>query len=72
MGCLVAGILYYNNDVITHELNQKIYVEQENIHENSNTVIKWEKGLSHNFQKKPYHLIKIMNLHIMIFLQYLV
>ena len=51
LGCLVAGILYYNNDVITHELNQKIYVEQENIHENSNTVIKWEKGLSHNFQK---------------------
>ncbi len=52
LGCLVAGILYFNNDIVTYELNQKIYVEyNQNDFDASKTVVKWEKGFHHDFQK---------------------
>ena len=52
LGCLVAGVLYFNSDIVTHELNQKIYVESNNNNsENLNTIIKWETGPDHVSQK---------------------
>ena len=53
LGCLVAGILYFNSDVVTHELNQKVYVEynEEEGIVDSNNLIKWETGALHESQK---------------------
>ena len=52
LGCLVAGVLYFNSDIVTHELNQKLYVEYNNDHfDHSNTIIQWETGPDHVSQK---------------------
>ena len=52
LGCLVAGVLYFNSDIVTHELNPKTYIEYDNDHfDHSNTIINWEKGPGHVSQK---------------------
>ena len=52
LGCFVAGTLYFNSGVITHELNQVVYVEYNEEHVNqSNNLIKWETGKYHESQK---------------------
>jgi len=52
LGCLVAGILYFNSNVVTHELNQKLYVACDNNNfDDSNTIVKWETGPDHASQK---------------------
>ena len=52
LGCLVSGILYFNSNVVTHELNQKVYVEHNEEHvDQSHNLIKWETGKYHESQK---------------------
>ena len=52
LGCFVAGTLYFNSGVITHELNQVVYVEYNEKHvDQSNNLIKWETGKYHESQK---------------------
>jgi len=52
LGCFVAGTLYFNSAVITHELNQVVYVEYNEEHvDQSNNLIKWETGKYHESQK---------------------